>query len=126
MRLFLLSISLIFLGCTGKNSVSNPCEKFLQDHPDIVNRYEQVECLDSSTIFYELSFAKGYVFFAKFNQDSMWTTQVGNYSRPSFPVSDLGKWDLMTDRSNPRREYKPRLSAHRPFNRRQIKKDFPV
>lgn len=56
----------------------------------------------------------------------MWTTKVGNYSLPSFPVSDLGKWDLMTDRSNPGSEYKPRLSAHRPFNRRQIKKDFPV
>lgn len=27
--------------------------------------------------------------------DSTWTTRVGNYSRPSFPVSDLEKWDIM-------------------------------
>lgn len=105
MKIFLPFLSLIFLGCAEKNSVSNPCEEFLQNHPEVVNRYEQVECLDSSTIFYELSFVKGYVFFAKFNQDSMWTTQVGNYSLPSFPVRDLEKWDVMTSRSNHGRKY---------------------
>lgn len=30
----------------------------------------------------------------------MWTTQVGNYSLPSFPVRYLEKWDIMISRSN--------------------------
>ncbi len=112
MKIFLPFLSLIFLGCAEKNSVSNPCEEFLQNHPEVVNRYEQFECLDSSTIFYELSFVKGYVFFAKFNQDSMWTTQVGNYSLPSFPVRDLEKWDVMTSRSNHGRKYTEAEKKH--------------
>lgn len=95
MKIFLLILSLIFLGCTEKNSVSNLCEKFLLNHPEVANRYGQVECLNSSTIFYELSFVKGYVFFAKFNQDSMWTTQAGCYACPDFPVNDLEKWNIM-------------------------------
>lgn len=130
MKIFLLLFFLALWGCGEEKVKSNQCEVFLRDHPEIANRYERLECLDSATIFYELSFLKGYVFFAKFNRDSMWTTRVGLYFRPDFPVMDLEKWDMMSSRWTSGKKYslfeKEKIRADTMFQRfsRSRKKSF--
>lgn len=92
--LFLLA-TLFLLSCSdekGREPAESACAAFLRNHESISEKIPGISCLNDTTLYYMNDCAKGYVFYAKFDNDSMWATKVGNFGADDFTFKNVAEW----------------------------------